>query len=157
MDYSIVKTMKVSTITGDSQIVKGAIDVFAFDYAAHKPVHIQSTGLAGSGAPDISPVSVSFTVCSATPPMKQNFLKGTTFASVVLTEYKTNQTDQPKAFRIVTLTNAQINAFQNTETTGSLSLVFEKIEEEFFKQSTENGQLTSSGKVTFNMLTRTVS
>ncbi|MXN73936.1 Hcp1 family type VI secretion system effector [Burkholderia sp. 4701] len=154
---NITKTMKVDTITGESQLqgATGEIDLFAFDFSAHKPTDHRGPGLAESGAPYVTPVSVSFVVCGATPPLKQNFFKGTTFKTVVLKEYKTDQNNSPKPFRTVTLTDAQIQSIQNNDMTGSLTFVFKKLEEEFFTQDTVSNVLKSAGKVSFDMLTKT--
>ncbi|WP_245982808.1 type VI secretion system tube protein Hcp [Trinickia fusca] len=159
MSYEITRTMQVDTITGDSQLknATGHIDVMAFSFSASKPTDLYGLGLAESGAPWLSPVSVHFRVDSATIQLKLNQLKGTTFKTVTLIHYKTDQSNNPEKFHVVTLTDAQMIDISANEVDGSLTWAYKQLKEEYFKQDTATNQLQSAGTVTFDMQTREVS
>jgi len=57
----------------------------------------------------------------------------------------------------VTLTNARIHSYHAEGINEHMELTFEKIEREYFSQSTETGALVSKGKTGFDVLKKQVS
>ncbi|MGN6649322.1 type VI secretion system tube protein Hcp [Trinickia sp.] len=160
MSYdNIVKTMKMTGIDGESQVqgTDKEMDVLSFSYDASIPMEGRGPGLSGSGAAYVSPVSVSKVVCCATPKIEAQFYSGKPIGTVTLKDYKADGDKAPAPFVIVTLTNARIHTYHAEGSNEHLELTFEKIEREYFSQSTESSALVSKGKTAFDMLTKQVS
>ncbi|HEX7682894.1 MAG TPA: type VI secretion system tube protein Hcp [Trinickia sp.] len=160
MSYdNVVKTMKMTGIDGESQVegAKGEMDVLAFSFDAAIPMEGRGPGLSGSGAAYVSPVSVSKVVCGSTPKIEAQFYSGKPITTVTLKDYKADGEKTPKPFVIVTLTNARIHTYHAEGTNEHMELTFEKIEREYFSQSTETGALVSKGKTGFDILKKQVS
>lgn len=160
MSYdNIVKTMKMTGIDGESQVegAKGEMDVLSFSFYAAIPIEGRGPGLSGSGAAYLSPLSLNKVVCGSTPKIEAQFYSGKPIAMVTLKDYKADGEKTPKPFVIVTLTNARIHSYQAEGTNEQMELTFEKIEREYFSQSTETGALVSKGKTGFDVLKKQVS
>lgn len=162
MSYSdsIVITMKMDGITGESQVkgATGEVDLMSFSYSASIPIEGRGPGLSGAGATYVTPISVHKKVCGATPQIEKQFFSGKPIKEVVIKEYKADGDNQPKPYLIITLTNARVCQHQvSPGGVEDLAMTFEKVSREFWSQNTDTSALEQKGKTTFDLLTKEVS
>ncbi|ANN68398.1 type VI secretion system tube protein Hcp [Bordetella bronchialis] len=160
MADTTVITMKMDGISGDSQIkgADGHADILSYSYSASIPIEGRGPGLSGAGATYVTPIALHKKTCSATPPTEQQFYSGKPIKTVEINEYKADGESQPKPFVKITLTNARINSYQvSPGGVEDLSMTFETVKREYFKQNTESSALEQAGSTTFDLLTKAVS
>jgi type VI secretion system secreted protein Hcp len=152
-DGTMQLIMDAANITGDSQLAgyKGKIDITHFYYRADAPAQWEhGGGLAGVGMPRVSEISIGKRVCSATPKIENQFFTGKPIPLVVLTAFKMDGTKADR-YMEVTLSNAFITSFSaGPEGHEEMTLVFESVKREFFKQDNVTGKMVAAGHTEFD-------
>jgi type VI secretion system secreted protein Hcp len=141
-----------ATDTGHS----GEIKIHSWSWGASQVTSVSGSGGSGAGKASLSEVTIMKDMDQASPELFKALVKGTHIASVVLTAQKAVGDTSGKPFLTVTLNEVFVTSQQISGSSEipseSVSFSYNQIKMDYSKQN-EQGALTSTGAVTYNVKT----
>jgi type VI secretion system secreted protein Hcp len=157
--------LKLDSIDGES-VTKGfenQIQLLSFSWGGSQVTSVAGTGGSGAGKVDLADLSVMKHLDSASPLMYKSMVAGLHIASATLSASKAGAggaTGGSKAFLTITLGELFVTSMQLSGSselpTESVSFSYNTIKYEYSKQD-DQGNLTSTGAISYNLKTNTVS
>jgi len=147
--------LKLDNIEGEA-VRKGfekQIDILSYSWGGSQHTSVSGTGGSGAGRADLSDLSIMKMLDKSSSKIFKAMISGTHIPNGVLSSVKAG-TDVTKPFLTLTfqemfVTSHQISA-SSEHPTESVSFSYNNIAVEYFQQD-DKGNLTSTGKVTYNL------
>jgi len=141
-----------STATGHTDEIK----IHSWSWGASQVTSVSGSGGSGAGKASLAEISIMKDMDMASPELFKALVKGTHIASAVLTAQKStgDTTGKPYVtitFKEVFVTSQQVSG-SSENPMESVSFSYNEIKIDYSKQG-ENGALTSTGAVTYNVKT----
>jgi len=157
--------LKLDSIDGESvtKDFENQIQLLSFSWGGSQVTSVAGTGGSGAGKVDLADLSVMKHLDSASPLMYKSMVAGLHIASATLRASKAGAggaTGGSKAFLTITLGELFVTSMQLSGSselpTESVSFSYNTIKYEYSKQD-DQGNLTSTGAISYNLKTNTVS
>jgi type VI secretion system secreted protein Hcp len=152
--------LKLDGIEGEA-VAKGfenQIQLLSFSWGGTQHTSVAGTGGSGAGKVDLADLSIMKNMDKATSPIFKALVSGTHIKTGVLSATKAGSAGKPflkLSFEELFVTSQQISASSEIPSE-SVSFSYNKIKEEYSTQN-EQGVLTATGAVTYNLKENVVS
>ncbi len=152
--------LKLDGVDGESEDTnfKNQIQVLSFSWGASQVTSVSGSGGSGAGKADLSDFSIMKNYDKASPLLFKSILEGTHIATGTLSAVKSGAKGKPYLkidFQEIFITSQQISASSEIPTE-SISFSYNQIKVDYQAQD-EKGNLQSTGAVTWNTKTNTLS
>jgi len=149
--------LKLSTIEGESthQGFEKQIQILSFSFGGNQVTSVQGTGGSGSGRANLHPISVTKYMDKSSSKIWKAMITGQHIDTGTLSLVKAGgDSTMSKPFFTIELKEVFVTDYSASASsevpTESISFSYNEIKEEYFQQD-EKGNLTSTGKVTYDL------